>query len=170
MYITQARGDQCENCGAWLDQTELIDPKCKLCGTTPVVKEQHIGTSRSGIISSDWNRTSMNETKEMVGKIMFFGIAKDGSKDGLKDRAVTRDLNWGVHVPVAGYEDKVIYVWFDAVLGYISSGKEWAAAHGKPEAWKEYWQNEDTKYVAFIGKDNVVFSLHRFSVDADGLE
>jgi methionyl-tRNA synthetase len=78
-------------------------------------------------------------------------------KDGLQDRAVTRDLSWGVQVPVAGYEDKVIYVWFDAVLGYISSGKEWAVSHGKPEAWKEYWQKEDTKYVAFIGKDNIVF-------------
>ena len=78
-------------------------------------------------------------------------------KDGLQDRAVTRDLNWGVQVPVAGYEDKVIYVWFDAVLGYISSAKEWAAAINKPDMWKEFWQKEDTKYVAFIGKDNVVF-------------
>ena len=78
-------------------------------------------------------------------------------KDGLQDRAVTRDLSWGVRVPVPGYESKVLYVWFDAVLGYISSGKEWAAQKGLPDKWKEYWLGQDTKYVAFIGKDNVVF-------------
>lgn len=153
----QARGDQCENCGTWLDQTELIDPKCKLCGTTPVVKETThwylpLGRYQSRLESYIAERDKRDGWKENVLR-----YCEGWFKDGLKDRAVTRDLNWGVHVPVAGYEDKVIYVWFDAVLGYISSGKEWAASHGKPEAWKEYWQNEDTKYVAFIGKDNVVF-------------
>ncbi len=153
----QARGDQCENCGTWLDQTELIDPKCKLCGTTPVVKETThwylpLGRYQSRLESYIAERDKRDGWKENVLR-----YCEGWFKDGLKDRAVTRDLDWGVHVPVAGYEDKVIYVWFDAVLGYISSGKEWAASHGKPEAWKEYWQNEDTKYVAFIGKDNVVF-------------
>ena len=154
---TQARGDQCENCGTWLDQTELIDPKCKLCGTTPVVKETThwyfpLGNYQSRLESYIAERDKRDGWKDNVLR-----YCEGWFKDGLKDRAVTRDLNWGVHVPVAGYEEKVIYVWFDAVLGYISSGKEWAAAHGKPEAWKEYWQKEDTKYVAFIGKDNVVF-------------
>jgi methionyl-tRNA synthetase len=154
---TQARGDQCENCGTWLDQTELIDPKCKLCGTTPVVRETThwyfpLGNYQQRLESYIAERDKRDGWKDNVLR-----YCEGWFKDGLKDRAVTRDLNWGVHVPVAGYEDKVIYVWFDAVLGYISSGKEWAAAHGKPEAWKEYWQNEDTKYVAFIGKDNVVF-------------
>lgn len=153
----QARGDQCENCGTWLDQTELIDPKCKLCGTTPVVKETThwylpLGRYQSRLESYIAERDKRDGWKENVLR-----YCEGWFKDGLKDRAVTRDLDWGVHVPVAGYENKVIYVWFDAVLGYISSGKEWAASHGKPEAWKEYWQNEDTKYVAFIGKDNVVF-------------
>ncbi len=154
---TQARGDQCENCGTWLDQTELIDPKCKLCGTTPVVRETThwyfpLGNYQLRLESYIAERNKRDGWKDNVLR-----YCEGWFKDGLKDRAVTRDLNWGVHVPVAGYEDKVIYVWFDAVLGYISSGKEWATAHGKPEAWKEYWQKEDTKYVAFIGKDNVVF-------------
>jgi methionyl-tRNA synthetase len=154
---TQARGDQCENCGTWLDQTELIDPKCKLCGTTPVVRETThwyfpLGNYQTRLESYIAERDKRDGWKDNVLR-----YCEGWFKDGLKDRAVTRDLSWGVHVPVAGYEDKVIYVWFDAVLGYISSGKEWAAAHGKLEAWKEYWQNEDTKYVAFIGKDNVVF-------------
>ncbi len=154
---TQARGDQCENCGTWLDQTELIDPKCKLCGTTPVVKETThwylpLGKYQSRLESYIAERNKRDGWKENVLR-----YCESWFKDGLKDRAVTRDLDWGVHVPVKGYEDKVIYVWFDAVLGYISSAKEWAASHGKPEAWKEYWLKEDTKYIAFIGKDNVVF-------------
>jgi methionyl-tRNA synthetase len=154
---TQARGDQCENCGTWLDQTELIDPKCKLCGTSPVVRETThwyfpLGNYQKRLESYIAERDKRDGWKDNVLR-----YCEGWFKDGLKDRAVTRDLNWGVHVPVAGYEDKVIYVWFDAVLGYISSGKEWAAGHGRPEAWKEYWQKEDTKYVAFIGKDNVVF-------------
>ncbi|MBM2841902.1 MAG: metG, partial [Bacteroidetes bacterium] len=78
-------------------------------------------------------------------------------KDGLQDRAVTRDLDWGVKIPLKGYENKVLYVWFDAVLGYVSSTKEWSQRIGKPDEWKRYWLDEKTKYVAFIGKDNVVF-------------
>lgn len=153
----QARGDQCENCGTWLDQTELIDPKCKLCGTTPVVKETTHWYLPLGRYQSRLELYIAERDKRDGWKENVLRYCEGWFKDGLKDRAVTRDLDWGVHVPVAGYEDKVIYVWFDAVLGYISSGKEWAASHGKPEAWKEYWQNEDTKYIAFIGKDNVVF-------------
>jgi methionyl-tRNA synthetase len=154
---TQARGDQCENCGTWLDQTELIDPKCKLCGTTPVVKETTHWYFPLGKYQQRLEVYIAERNKRDGWKDNVLRYCEGWFKDGLKDRAVTRDLNWGVQVPVAGYEDKVIYVWFDAVLGYISSAKEWAAAHGKPEAWREYWQNEDTKYVAFIGKDNVVF-------------
>jgi methionyl-tRNA synthetase len=154
---TQARGDQCENCGTWLDQTELIDPKCKLCGTTPIVKETTHWYFPLGNYQSRLETYIAERNKRDGWKDNVLRYCEGWFNDGLKDRAVTRDLNWGVHVPVAGYEDKVIYVWFDAVLGYISSAKEWAAAHGKPEAWKEFWQKEDTKYVAFIGKDNVVF-------------
>lgn len=154
---TQARGDQCENCGTWLNQTDLIDPKCKICGTTPVVKETAhwyfpLGKYQQRLEAYVAERSGRDGWKENVLR-----YCEGWFKDGLQDRAVTRDLSWGVQVPVAGFEKKVIYVWFDAVLGYISSGKEWAAQHGMPDAWKEYWLKEDTKYVAFIGKDNVVF-------------
>ncbi len=155
-YI-QARGDQCENCGSWLNQTDLIDPKCKICGSTPVVRETAhwyfpLGKYQKRLEEYIAERSGRDGWKENVLR-----YCEGWFKDGLQDRAVTRDLNWGVQVPVPGFEKKVIYVWFDAVLGYISSGKEWAAQKGKPDAWKEYWQKDDTKYVAFIGKDNVVF-------------
>lgn len=154
---TQARGDQCENCGTWLNQTELVDPKCKLCGTTPVVrKTTHwyfpLGDFQKRLQAFIEERSKRDGWKENVLR-----YCESWFKDGLQDRAVTRDLSWGVRVPVPGYEGKVIYVWFDAVLGYISSTIEWAENRGTPDLWRKYWQQEDTKYVAFIGKDNVVF-------------
>jgi methionyl-tRNA synthetase len=153
----QARGDQCENCGTWLDQTELIDPKCKICGTTPVVRETAhwffpLGEYQKRLEAYIKERDERDGWKDNVLR-----YCEGWFKDGLQDRAVSRDLSWGVPVPVKGYEKKVIYVWFDAVLGYISSSREWAKKIGKPEEWRKYWQQEDTKYVAFIGKDNVVF-------------
>jgi methionyl-tRNA synthetase len=153
----QARGDQCENCGAWLNQTELIEPKCKICGTTPVVrKTTHfyfpLGSYQARLEAYIAERAERDGWKENVLR-----YCKSWFKAGLEDRAVTRDLTWGVPVLVEGYEKKVIYVWFDAVLGYISSSKEWAERHGSKDRWREYWQKQDTKYVAFIGKDNVVF-------------
>lgn len=154
---TQARGDQCENCGTWLNQTELKDPKCKLCGSTPVVrKTTHwyfpLGEYQKRLQAFIAERSVRDGWKENVLR-----YCESWFKEGLQDRAVTRDLSWGVPVPVPGYEKKVIYVWFDAVLGYISSGMEWAAQKGTPDLWRSYWQQDDTKYVAFIGKDNVVF-------------
>jgi methionyl-tRNA synthetase len=149
-----ARGDQCENCGTWLNAIELINPKCKLCGTTPVVRS----TSHFYFPLGDFQQKletyvhGHTEWKENVVK-----YCDSWFKEGLQDRAVTRDLNWGVPVPVKGFEGKVIYVWFDAVLGYISSTKEWAKSTGSPEKWREYWQDEETRYIAFIGKDNIVF-------------
>ena len=154
---TQARGDQCENCGTWLNQTELIDPKCKICGTTPVVRETShwffpLGQYQARLQEYIKERNERDGWKENVLR-----YCEGWFKDGLQDRAVSRDLSWGVPVPVKGYEKKVIYVWFDAVLGYISSSIEWALKSGKPDEWKKYWQDDGTKYVAFIGKDNIVF-------------
>ncbi len=153
----QARGDQCENCGTWLNQTELIEPKCKICGTTPVVRETAhwyfpLGDYQARLEEYIKERNERDGWKENVLR-----YCEGWFKDGLQDRAVSRDLSWGVPVPVRGYEKKVIYVWFDAVLGYISSAREWAIKAGKPDEWKKYWQSADTKYVAFIGKDNIVF-------------
>jgi methionyl-tRNA synthetase len=153
----EARGDQCENCGTWLNQSELIDPKCKICGTTPVVRTTShwyfpLGDFQPRLESYIRERSERDGWKENVLR-----YCASWFKEGLQDRAVTRDLSWGVQVPVPGYESKVLYVWFDAVLGYISSGKEWAGKTGSPDRWKDYWLEEETKYVAFIGKDNVVF-------------
>jgi len=153
----QARGDQCENCGTWLSQAELIDPKCKLCGSTPILRETSHWYFPLGRYQKQLE-TYIRERNERDGwKENVLRYCEGWFKDGLQDRAVTRDLRWGVSVPVKGFEEKVIYVWFDAVLGYISSAIEWAGQQKKPDAWKTYWQSRDTKYVAFIGKDNVVF-------------
>ena len=154
---TDARGDQCENCGTWLNPLELVDPKCKLCGTTPVVRATShwyfpLGDFQIRLQEYIKERSARDGWKENVLR-----YCESWFKDGLQDRAVTRDLSWGVPVPVKGYESKVLYVWFDAVLGYISSAKEWAERISQPDRWKEYWLGTDTKYVAFIGKDNVVF-------------
>ncbi len=149
-----ARGDQCENCGTWLNVIDLINPKCKLCGTTPVVRS----TTHFYLPLGDFQERleqyvrSHTEWKENVVK-----YCESWFKEKLQDRAVTRDLNWGVPVPLEKFPEKVLYVWFDAVLGYISATKEWAQRAGTPEKWREYWQEESTRYIAFIGKDNVVF-------------
>ncbi|MCX7984762.1 MAG: methionine--tRNA ligase [Bacteroidetes bacterium] len=153
----QARGDQCESCGSWLSQIELIDPKCKICGSRPVIRETThlyfpLGRYQQRLEKYIRERHERDGWKENVLR-----YNESWFKEGLQDRAVTRDLTWGVPVPVKGFETKVVYVWFDAVLGYISSTKEWALKNKTPEAWREYWQRDDTKYVAFIGKDNVVF-------------
>jgi methionyl-tRNA synthetase len=152
-----ARGDQCENCGNWLNQGELIDPRCKICGSTPVLRDtKHwyfpLGEFQERLMAYVDERNRRDGWKDNV-----LQYCKSWFNEGLQDRAVTRDLPWGVPVPLDGYPDKVLYVWFDAVLGYISSTKEWALGRGEEDAWKRYWQSDDTKYVAFIGKDNVVF-------------
>ena len=153
----EARGDQCERCGTFLNPLELVNPKSKITGQTPVVKE----TSHWYFPLGDYQKRLeeyVRERDERDGwKDNVLNYCKSWFKDGLEDRAVTRDLDWGVRIPLKGYETKVIYVWFDAVLGYISSTKEWSDRIGKSNAWKRYWQDADTKYVAFIGKDNVVF-------------
>lgn len=151
-----ARGDQCEKCGTFLNPSDLIDPKSKISGDSPIVRE----TSHWYFPLGDYQQ----RLKDYIdGKNIEDGwrdnvikYCRSWFNDGLQDRAVTRDLQWGVEVPLEGYNDKVLYVWFDAVLGYISSTKEWSQKNGN-EKWKDYWINEDTKYVAFIGKDNVVF-------------
>ena len=152
-----ARGDQCERCGSYLNPTDLINPRSKISGETPVLKETShwyfpLGEFQKRLEAYVQERDKSDGWKENV-----LNYCSGWFKDGLQDRAVTRDLDWGVTVPLKGYENKVIYVWFDAVLGYISSTKEWAQRRGKPDDWKRYWCDDQTKYVAFIGKDNVVF-------------
>lgn len=153
----QARSDECENCGSLYDPSELINPKSKVTGETPVLKETThyyfpLGKYQPAL------ENYVNAMNEKYGwKENVLQYCRGWFKEGLKDRAITRDLDWGVKVPVDSAAGKVIYVWFEAVLGYISSTKEFSQLKKQPDLWKKYWQDIKTKYIAFIGKDNVVF-------------
>ncbi len=150
----ESYGDQCEKCGTSHNATDLINPKSAITGNTPTLKstthwylplDQYENFLREWILEGhkeDW-------------KPNVYGQVKSWVDDGLKPRAVTRDLDWGIPVPVKGAEGKVLYVWFDAPIGYISATKEWAEENGKD--WEPYWKDKDTKLVHFIGKDNIVF-------------
>ncbi len=150
----EAYGDQCENCGSSLNATDLINPKSTISGAVPSLKEtKHwfLPLDRYEDFLKEW----ILEGHKNDWKPNVYGQCKSWIDDGLKPRAVTRDLDWGIPVPVEGGKGKVLYVWFDAPIGYISSTKEWAAREGKD--WEPYWKSKDTKMVHFIGKDNIVF-------------
>ncbi len=151
----EARGDQCEDCGRTLDPEELLGPRSKITGAEPEVRstdhfylrltdfEESLGAWLDG--REGWRRHVLNFSKGWI-------------EEGLQDRAITRDLDWGVTVPVDGFgDDKRIYVWFEAVIGYLSAAKEWARRQGDPEAWRDWWEGDDARSVYFIGKDNVPF-------------
>jgi len=149
-----AYGDQCENCGSTLNATDLINPKSTITGETPILKEtKHwfLPLDRYSDFLTKW----ILEGHKNDWKPNVYGQVKSWIDGGLEPRAVTRDLDWGIDVPVEGAEGKKLYVWFDAPIGYISSTKEWAAREGKD--WEPYWKDEETKLVHFIGKDNIVF-------------
>ncbi len=150
----EAYGDQCEKCGSTLNATDLINPKSTITGDTPVLKStKHwfLPLDRYQDFLKEW--ILVGHAKDWKTNVL--GQVKSWLDDGLKPRAVTRDLDWGIDVPVEGAEGKKLYVWFDAPIGYISSTKEWAAREGKD--WEPYWKDADTKLVHFIGKDNIVF-------------
>lgn len=152
----EARGDQCDNCGNLLDATQLIDPRSKTDGSTPELREtEHfyvdLGALEPSIVDFLRQRESYwrsNVLRQSLGQI----LAK-----GLHGRAITRDLDWGIPVPVEGWDGKCLYVWFEAVIGYISAAIEWAKLGGQPEAWEKWWTNPDAKGYYFIGKDNIPF-------------
>lgn len=149
-----AYGDQCEKCGSTLSPSELINPKSMLSGNVPVLKETknwYLPLNEYEDFLNEW----IIEGHKDDWKTNVYGQVKSWLHDGLKPRAMTRDLNWGVPVPLPNAEGKVLYVWFDAPIGYISFTKEWAAKNGKD--WKDYWQNENSDLIHFIGKDNIVF-------------
>ena len=151
-----ARGDECPSCGSWLDPLQLREPLCKVCGHVPErretthwfldlprLRDEHIG---SWFRDHEWR----SNVKAFVGTML----------DELQPRPITRDMRWGVPVPeeIAGPDSgKVLYVWFDAPIGYVSFTQEWAAAHGEPEGWKRFWVDQETRLVHFIGKDNIPF-------------
>ena len=157
----EAYGDQCEKCGNSLNPTELINPVSSLSGETPIRKEtQHwympLGEMQEKLAS--WIKTREDWKPNVMGQI------KSWLQDGLNDRAATRDLNWGVPVPLEDADGKVLYVWFEAPIGYISATKEWAEKSNKPDAWEKYWKNDDAKLYHFIGKDNIVFHCIMFPI------
>ncbi len=152
----EARGDQCDNCGNQLDPTELIEPRSLIDGSVPEFREtkhlfldlpQFAERLRSWIGShSDWRPNVRNFSLALL--------------DGIRPRPITRDLDWGVRIPVPGYDEDAhqrIYLWFDAVIGYLSASIEWASARGDVDAWREWWQNPEAEHHYFQGKDNIVF-------------
>ncbi len=150
----KAYGDQCENCGTSLNATDLIHPKSALSGAVPVLRE----TKHWYLPLNDyeaWLNEWIVEGHKNDWKTNVYGQCKSWISAGLQPRAVTRDLSWGVKVPVEGAEGKVLYVWFDAPIGYISASKDWSQQTGKD--WEPYWKSADSKLVHFIGKDNIVF-------------
>ena len=148
----RARGDQCDSCGRTLDPQELIDPRCSICGATPEFREsEHFFLKLSAFEKpllewvekqDHWRNNVKNFTRQFL-------------RDGLKDRAISRDLSWGVPIPVDGYDSKRIYVWFEAVIGYLSAAVEWAGQTGGN--WEDFWKDPATKSYYFIGKDNIPF-------------
>jgi methionyl-tRNA synthetase len=150
-----ARGDQCDNCGRTLDPIDLIKPRSRLTGATPVRRStEHFYLRLSDF--SDRLRQWLSSREGWRKHVLNFSLG--WIEEGLHDRAITRDIDWGVKIPVEGLgEGKRIYVWFDAVIGYLSASKEWSQLQGDPEAWRRWWQNDDAEHFYFIGKDNVPF-------------
>jgi methionyl-tRNA synthetase len=164
-----ARGDQCDNCNTLLDPQELIDPRSKVDGSTPIVREtEHFfldlpGLAEAGLAQwldqgkDHWRPNVINFTRNYVN-------------EGLKGRPITRDLTWGVPVPVDGWDDKCLYVWFEAVIGYFSASVEWASNQGQPEAWKDWWYAPQARTKYFIGKDNIPFHTVIWPAELMGVE
>jgi methionyl-tRNA synthetase len=151
--FAEAYGDQCEQCGSSLSPSELINPRSTLSGEKPVLRETkhwYLPLDKDENWLSKW---ILEEHKEWKSNV--YGQCKSWLDNGLQPRAVTRDLDWGVPVPLPGAEGKVLYVWFDAPIGYISATKQWAKDTGKD--WEPYWKSKDTRLIHFIGKDNIVF-------------
>ncbi len=149
-----ARGDQCDNCGNILDATQLINPKSKMDGSTPIVREvEHFFFDLPAFTKQlvDW----LGAKGYWRPNVMNFTL--NYLKQGLQPRPITRDLDWGIPVPLPGFDGKCLYVWFEAVIGYLSASIEWAKNNGKPDAWKEWWYNQDAKTYYFVGKDNIPF-------------
>lgn len=151
---TNARGDQCDACGRVVDPIDLKDRRCKFDGSEPEIRDSEHFFFRLSAYNErlkDWVSKQAHWRKPVLNWTL--GILTEG----LLDRAITRDIGWGIPVPVAGWEDKRIYVWFEAVIGYLSAAVEWAERGGEPDAWRAFWQDADCKSYYFIGKDNIPF-------------
>ncbi len=151
----EARGDQCDNCGRTLDPTDVIDPRSRFTGATPVLRE----TEHYNLKLSAFNEPLLEWLKsQTTWRPHVVNFAKGFVEEGLHDRAFTRDLDWGIALPVDDLgPGKVIYVWWEAVMGYLSASKEWAQIQGDPEAWRAWWEDPEAESYYFVGKDNVPF-------------
>ena len=150
----EARGDQCESCGTWLEPLELVEPQCSVCGSNPEVRQTRHWFLRLDSFQDWLEQWLEGRTGWREGVLSY---CRGWLNDGLRERAITRDIEWGVPVPLDDAEGKVLYVWFEALLGYVSSTRELFAERGDPDGWKRYWKDEQTRLVHFIGKDNIVF-------------
>jgi methionyl-tRNA synthetase len=152
----EARGDQCDNCGNQLDPTDLLEPRSRTDGSPPVFREtQHLFLDLPAFAERLREWIEANDHWRPNVRAFSLNLLEE-----VKPRPITRDLDWGVPIPVPGYaerDDKKIYVWFDAVIGYLSASVEWAANRGTPDAWRDWWQNPDARHSYFMGKDNIVF-------------
>jgi len=149
----RARGDQCDDCGKPLNPVDLVDPHCSICKSTPEIRDsEHFFLRLSAF--SDRLKSWVQEQSHWRPNVLNFTLRY--LTEGLRDRAITRDIEWGIPVPLPGFEKKRIYVWFEAVIGYLSASKEWSQSIGDNERWHDFWQG-DTKSYYFIGKDNIVF-------------
>ena len=148
-----ARGDQCDNCGRTLDPKDLIAMVCRLCGSTPVIRDtEHFFLKLTAF--EERLLKGVRDQPHWKPNVRNFTVGY--LEGGLRDRAITRDIDWGVPLPLDGYEGKRIYVWFEAVIGYLSASKEWANRAGEPDRWKDFWQDDCRSYY-FMGKDNIPF-------------
>ena len=153
----EARGDQCDNCGNTLEAVDLINPRCKICGQSQIeVREtEHFffDLGKASPHLAEWLREDKEHWRPNV-----INYARQQAESGeLRGRAITRDIDWGISIPVEGYEDKVIYVWYDAVIGYLSATREICALKGEPDAWWDWWKDPASRSYYFIGKDNTPF-------------
>ncbi|MDQ3548983.1 MAG: methionine--tRNA ligase [Chloroflexota bacterium] len=149
-----ARGDQCDNCGRTLDATDLIDPRCKLCGTRPVVREtEHFFYDLPRFEARLLEY--INQQEHWRPNVLNF--TRNWLQEGLRPRPFSRDIEWGVPVPIEGYEHKVMYVWIEAVVGYLSASIEWASNNGQPNVWRDWWFAPSARAYYFMGKDNIPF-------------
>ncbi len=164
----EARGDQCDNCGNLLDALELIDPRSKTDGSKPIVrKTEHFYLDLPAF--SDRLLAYMEEHADHW-RPNVINFARNYVESGLKGRAVTRDIDWGIPVPLEGWDDKRLYVWFEAVMGYFTASVEWAHNHGQPEAWKAWWYDPASRGYCFIGKDNIPFHTLFWQAELLGVE
>lgn len=150
----KTRSDQCDACGTTFEPGDLLKPYCTLCGSTPEIRPTEHFFLKLSAFRDDLIKF-VSEKDYWRSNVKAF--TKNWLEDGLYDRAITRDMSWGVPIPVEGWDDKVIYVWFEAVIGYLSSSVEYSKMVGKPDLWKDYWMDPEVKHYYFIGKDNIPF-------------